>query len=553
MKTLLLSVLATWGLVLPAPAQDARPAPPQPPAILFPLIQPGGTLDLTMVSARQLFRELDANSDEKLDGADIAFEKAVAAAGFRASALMRIMTADLDGDGAVTEQELLSKLRYDQRRNDPASGAAAKVRAERDAAQIREAMAADTDKDDRITSEEAVGLGMAWMARNDSSPQSSSARLRELLEQAGVDPLSAEQFMRIAADLFGATDADGNGTISQGEFSALRKRMEERQRHSAMAEQQRKAEAARRGCTLPKPSAAAKVLLLSAYEGDALSTATIDTQDAEVRTASITVEPGDEPLYVVALSYRAMIWRLSGAVERIERAVLASQSVVETGVSGSDVRPLAGITGIDAGKVTFLPKPRCLGYFSETPSIEAARTIGIVRGETGKAPIVAARYSVSDVAIPSATLQPHRDRSAARTAIRTRRDGTSYSIDPNGIPRSEAVRNDELENEALRFYPGGVVEIDAGAVVASGKAARYEVLPSQVGLLQLVRSGALSRNRKGEFLIKEKIRFPAGLYGAHSVRFLLLSGVPAPEGDSGHSCTYSEETGQPIPGGPVSC
>ncbi len=553
MKTLLLSALTTWGLALPALAQDARPAPPQPPAILFPLIQPGGTLDLTMVSARQLFRELDANSDEKLDGADIAFEKAVAAAGFRASALMRFMSADLNGDGSVTEQELLSKLRYDQRRNEPASGAAAKVRAERDAAQIRESMAADTDKDGRITSEEAVGLGTAWMARNDNSPQSSSARLRELLEQAGTDALSTEQFMGIVTDLFGATDADGNGTISQGEFLVLRKRMEERQRHSAMVEQQRKAEAARKACTLPKPSTAAKVLLLSAYQGDALSTATIDTQDAEVRTASITVEPGDEPLYVVALSHQPMIWRLSGAAERVERVVLASQSVIEAGVSGSDVRPLAGVTGISADKVIFLPKPSCLSHFSETPSIEAARTIGIVRSETGKAPIVAAHYTISDVAIPSATLQPSRDRSAARTAIRSRRDGTAYSTDPNGIPRPEAVREYELENEAMRFYPGGVVEIDAGTVVASGKAARYEVLPSQVGLLQLVRSGALSRNLKGDFLIRQKIRFPAGLYGAHSVRFLLLSGVPAPEGDSGHSCTYSEETGQPIPGGSISC
>jgi Ca2+-binding EF-hand superfamily protein len=550
MKTLLFSALAIWGLALPALAQDTRP---EPPAILFPLIQPGGTLDLTIVSARQLFRELDANSDGALNGADIAFEKAIAAAGFRASALMRIMTADLDGDGAVTEQELLSKQRYDQRRNDPASGAAAKARAERDAAQIREAMAIDTDKDGRITSEEAVGLGMAWMARNDSSPQSSGGRLRELLEQTGTDTVSTEQFMDIATDLFKATDADGNGTISQGEFPALRKRMEERQRHAAMAEQQRKAEAARKACALPKPSSAAKVLLLSAYEGDALSTATIETQDVEVRTASITVEPGDEPLYVVALSHRAMIWRLSGAAERVERVVLASQSIVEAGVSRSDVRPLAGITGIPADKVTFLPKPLCLSYFSETPSIEAARTIGIVKGETGRAPIVATRYSVSDVAIPSATLQPSRDRSAARTAIRTRGDGTSYSIDPNGIPRPEAARNNELESEALRFYPGGVVEIDAGAVVASGEAARYEVLPSQAGLLQLVRSGALSRNRKGDFLIKQKIRFPAGLYGAHSVRFLLLSGVPVPDGDPGHSCAVSEETGQPLAGVRTSC
>jgi hypothetical protein len=49
------------------------------------------------------------------------------------------------------------------------------------------------------------------------------------------------------------------------------------------------------------------------------------------------------------------------------------------------------------------------------------------------------------------------------------------------------------------------------------------------------------------FLIHRKIRFPAGLSGAHSVRFLRLRGIAKPDGDPGHSVVISEEIGLPVP------
>jgi hypothetical protein len=90
------------------------------------------------------------------------------------------------------------------------------------------------------------------------------------------------------------------------------------------------------------------------------------------------------------------------------------------------------------------------------------------------------------------------------------------------------------------------VQIDPRDAVSSQPAEAYEVLPQQAGLLQLVNSGALSVNRSGDFLIHKKIRFPGGLHGAHSVKFLLLKGVPVPDGDPGHSDVMSEETGRSL-------
>jgi hypothetical protein len=73
------------------------------------------------------------------------------------------------------------------------------------------------------------------------------------------------------------------------------------------------------------------------------------------------------------------------------------------------------------------------------------------------------------------------------------------------------------------------------------------VLPQGFGLAQLVASGALEARRDRYFYIARPIpRFPAGLYGAHSVTFVLGTGVPMPAGTPGHSCVVSEATGRPL-------
>ena len=66
------------------------------------------------------------------------------------------------------------------------------------------------------------------------------------------------------------------------------------------------------------------------------------------------------------------------------------------------------------------------------------------------------------------------------------------------------------KDEMYRFSPGGVNEIDAKTVVSKVPATRYEVLPQQAGLVQLLASGALKQNSLGEYIVREKIRFPAG-------------------------------------------
>jgi hypothetical protein len=213
--------------------------------------------------------------------------------------------------------------------------------------------------------------------------------------------------------------------------------------------------------------------------------------------------------------------------------------------------PLAGVTGLPAERVSFLAQSNCLAYFTEAPSSQAAIAAGHVRRETGKEPtVVAGRYQVSGFAVPSGEIRT--TGRANRPMLVVRKPSGTLVIEGQANVVVEAGQSD-LASEVARFYPGGVIEIDAATVVASMPAARYEVLPNQAGLLQLVQAGALARNGRGEYLIKQKIRFPAELNGAHSVRFLLLRGVPAPDGDPGHSCVIVEETGYSLKKEGTSC
>lgn len=511
----------------------AERVPLEPPSVVTAQLRPGATLDWVFKDLKQRFAQLDANGDGKLDREDVTLHRRLAVAGKAAVAGGAVMTADLDGDGAVTEEELRIRLKYDSRNRPDAPRGNADAR-------VAEVMAGDTDHDGRVTWVEEIAREKA--RRSPMSNGGMDGVVESLLaytdEREGA--LTPADLEKIGADLFVAVDIDRNGTLSQDEVEAEQRRVAERRR--SIAPPPRSAEQ-RAACVFPEASAPAKVLLLSAYEGDAVSTTAIGTQDAAVVTATVAVEPGPEPLYVVLASQRAMVWRFTGAVERLERVILGSQSTGGGSDPATRAIPLVGAAGVPAGKVTFLPRVDCLTAFWEKPSIPAAVAAAIVREATGREPVVATRYAVSGFSIPSASIATSGRANAPTVVIR--KPAGSLTIRGGANVVVEAGAGD-LASDVARYHPGGVTEIDPATVVASRPPVRFEVLPGAAGLLQLVREGALEKTAGGEFLIKRKIRFPAGLHGGIAGRFLLLRGVPVPEGDAGHSCVVSEETGRPL-------
>jgi hypothetical protein len=272
-------------------------------------------------------------------------------------------------------------------------------------------------------------------------------------------------------------------------------------------------------CNLPEAAEGDQIVLVGAYEADAISTVTIVGQDDDTQTVRVVIDEGATPLYVVLASYENIIWRFEGATSRIGRLVLAGYGA-------------QGVTGLPAEVVTSLSRSGdCPIYFYDIQSPEGVAARRAVEDALGRpVDVMAGSYSVGTLSLPAATV--------------------TGTVPPDSVP--PGFDPSVYRELGLRFSPGGVVDVDPATVVSITPAEPYEVLPQGFGLAQLVATGALEHRGgffffDGYFYIASAIpRFPARLTGAHFVFFVLGTGVPMPAGDPGHSCVISEETGLPL-------
>ena len=353
-------------------------------------------------------------------------------------------------------------------------------------------------------------------------------------------------------------DGDGDGMVSDAELEAAKARLRAQSgAQQARAQARREADLARSmaaSCGYPKPAADARIILIGAYEGQALSNLALGDDDVETMVAQIVVERGEQPLYIVATSYAAMLWQVTGATDRV--AMFAAGSVAAT----SDKRPRVGVVGLARERVFVSGQPQCIKHFSDARAGDGIRAKGQAMAMVGRVPDdVVATYALSRVSLPSGIITP----------------GAPY---PNALQGASSGAGSPMWKELLRYQPGGVAVNEPGRVVSSLPVRAYEVLPREAGLAQLLDAGALEavgrsqvidfngvriigkgriRGAEGavassipsELRIVRKIRFPTGLAGAHSVAFILGKGVPMPDGHPGHSTVISEETGQTLFGG----
>jgi multidrug efflux pump subunit AcrA (membrane-fusion protein) len=536
--------------------------PPPTPAIvpaaqyLASQLRTGMTLEAYLQRLRFEFQNADADADGEVSETDAAIHAQFEVASYRSRILLEIMNNDLDADGVVTEDEIRRTEEYRQRAAvlPPGNSAAQMIESH-----VRWLMAADTDHDGQITFDEAH----AFAAARASSIKPNSWPVQQFLALAppGKTVVTFGDVQAAAEAVFHAREEEqaNKGTeVARQRAEAQRQADEARAQREAAAAQQR-AEARRKAeelraqkeaeeraaCAMPKASDAAKVVIVSSYGPEALSSVTIGSQDVAVRTGTIVVEPGKEPIYLVVLSFDPVIWRFRGAVGRIEKLVLTRSQADRIGELPQD-KPLVGAMNIAADRITFLPPGKCLSNFIEVPSGDAAVATAAVNRETGKdAATVVAQYSFSDVAVPSGQMNALRGPDARKVIVIQQSAG---SLAVQGSSRNIVIQAGAVSpiTNLKRFSPGGVVTIDPARVVAPLPVEKYEVLPEEAGLVQLVREGKIVQNRSGEYLIKKKIRFPADLYGAHLVKFLLLRGVPQPDGDPGHSDVISEQTGKKL-------
>lgn len=480
------------------------------PDALIERLRQGAVIEQYVAELVGTVRSADRDEDG-LDQDDVALLQEIQAAQARASAVGQILPSDLNGDFKVTRDELVRAARGEE-----------PYRSQ----QIDNQMARlDGDGDGAITLAEAVA---------GARTRAADRRIEEMLklDPDGDGRLTAEEMRRMAERAFESVDRDRDGRISEDEYAVIAERVRE-------AQMARSAPA----CDLPAVPGNARLVMFGAYESDAISSVAVGGPDQETNIIDVTIEPGGAPLYLVLTSYESMVWRIGGATGRVAQVVVSSQQdapVKPVAVSsarragdrvaispppplGSGGVSASGVTGLPAAKV-MIADPQCPRYFSDSKGSQAAT---VIKRSTGRTPdAVFGRYSVRSVSLPSGTM------------VEAQRDGAPV---PPGFDAASWT-------DAARFWPGGLVRVDPRQIVAKTRVEPYKVLPSQMGISQLIGAGAIVRTGDGDTfrVVRPIAHMPPSMGGAHSVTLILANGVPVPPGDPVHSCIIREETGRPI-------
>jgi hypothetical protein len=471
-----------------------------------------------------LLREIDRDGNG-LDQKDIDQARLIHDARWRAQLVSRNLVYDLNGDLVVTREEAETAIDYQVSRRTSRAADTSQLNAnkrQRDQ-QVNRIMQGDADGNQKLE-----GLELSALPEG-----SDEARRRQ-------------NFSADFAQALIRADPNSDGVVTESESLAILSKVADGYAEAvAKFQQSRKStggDVSVGNCPTLSVPEKSKLVLLSTYEGAGLSTVSLAGQDEVTQVATLDIEAGSDPLTLVISSYNAIIWKFTGATDRIAKVYVGSIRV-----NSADGKSAAGVTGLPKDKVGFLTGRRCMGQFSEAQSSEAIIASARIAKLAGR-PVdtLLASYSSNVINLPSGDgAKPNE--SIGNGSGLTIIDGSNRIIvGSNGelkVDATDAGQNGGLnwvKREMLRFSPGGVQPINIKDVVSEAKPEVYGVLPQQAGLLRLVSEGKIKSIGGNGFLILQKIRYPAGLAGAHSVKFILSKGVPAPDGNPGHSCVFSE-------------
>lgn len=442
------------------------------------------------------------------------------------------------------------------------------------------AMQADANKDGTITWPEVQAQAAEDLKRYEGGHDRQQP-IPLILDINGDGTVSRTEYQVQIDRVFDAIDTNHDGSLVRqelgalrGNYAALKQAQQEVQEANLRAiaieraterrTQQLRTDAAK--CGLPSIPKAAKLIVVSAYEGQALSSVALGGDDKVVTATRIIIEPGPEPLALVLTSFAANIWQIEGDIGRVT-SVIAQSHIRDRAGSAR-----AGVTGVSRNKVRFAKTGSCLLYERQTIDRPRGR-IAIALSRNGN--IVA-------TALPPAATSPDAIGIPTRFALELGHDPDyvfplsklstialpSGSIDndtqfPNAVsaPTSKDAR--DVWNVMLRHNPKGVADLDPTRVVAATTAHRFSVLPKEAGLAWYVQTGALevSGTRRqarvgnitielttdtvtdeagnevkpetvpSKYTIRRQITIPAGLVRGHEATFVLPQGIPEPDGN----------------------
>jgi len=199
------------------PAAPAPAAPPGPPAPASPLPLPlsGLTQQRYFESLRREFVKLDADRDGIITPRDVDLHALMQTVVIRNLSVQFVMQYDLDGDGAVTEDEIRRAMNYYLR-----SGMSGPDKID---GTVRTIMALDTDRDGKVSVTEAGKHTSPEMRMLGSGGEAERTRRALTLKSGAGGELTRQDYEAAGEALFRKIDADQDGKISQGELDDFRR------------------------------------------------------------------------------------------------------------------------------------------------------------------------------------------------------------------------------------------------------------------------------------------------------------------------------------------
>lgn len=436
-------------------------------------------------------RSADRDNDG-LDLQDIEAQRKQQDASWRAGRISEVMRYDYDNDLSVSSGEI--------EQFSSGNGDARKRQAERVLNEF------DANKDGKVTLQEAMEGGRR--GRSNSLEHLLSA------DRNSDGKATANELSALAQETFNRFDTDGDGLLSMAEYEPVAARKQ------ANAEAERLRDA---GCTFPAPEPQTRIIGFGAYEGDTISSSYVGGPDDETFVIDVRIERGSQPLYLLFTSYEPVIWRLSGDVGRVERIVASSQ---QTGGPENRLGPnsasAVGVMGVPKSKISITSRA-CLADIRP-----------VQNGETGR------NRESAEARIAAIVGRPPDDLSGEYAPYGVELPSGKIFSAPAGANNRPNGFDPEVWQEANRFWSGGLTTIDPAEVVAAVPVEPYRVLPSQMGIAQLVGQGAARKIQPGRYLLLRDIdRIPPGMGGAHSAVLVLDEGVKRPPGDPVHGCVVT--------------
>ena len=351
--------LASSGM---AEAQEA--SQPGSSAAFERSIHEGQVLEQYVAQIMSPFRAADIKGDG-LDTGDLEARRQRREAEQRAGSLSQVFRFDLNADLVVTRDEIAQI-------NGPSDRSGRHTELER----------FDVDGDGSVTVREVLEAS-ARISRVSRAQRNDEAEALMELPGARDGRLTAIELSDAARTVFASADSDGDGRISREEATRFR---------ASRPPELPRASVEDIYCPMPQAQAGDLIALIGAYEGE-YGRATGKPQTGR---ASVQIEPGRQPIYLILPSYRAIRWTLTGAVGRVRHVVVTSR---DNDVSEDTPR---GVDGVPPQRVRVFSSPGCVPHFyklQNDPGAEAARAAVALR--LGRQPdVIDGKYAADRFVLP---------------------------------------------------------------------------------------------------------------------------------------------------------